>query len=622
MTAASRQTVAGPRPGAHPLGGGRCRVHVWAPRARPVHLHLVAPRDRLVPLPALGAGWFGADVEEAPPGTRYRYRLDEGAEYPDPASRSQPEGVHGPSEVVGHEFPWTDEGWRGVPLTGLVIYELHVGTFTRAGTFEAVIPHLAALRQLGVTAIELMPVAQFPGARNWGYDGVYPFAVQQSYGGPDGLRRLVDAAHAAGLAVLLDVVYNHLGPEGNYLGQFGPYFTDRYRTPWGEAVNFDGPDAGPVRQFVVENAVQWVADFHLDGLRLDAVHSIHDASPRHVLTEIVDAVVAAAPGRHVHVIAESDENDARLVAPAARGGRGVHAQWSDDFHHALHALLTGERAGYYQDFGELRHLSAAIQDGFVYTGQRSPFRGRPHGTSPRDIEGAQLVVCAQNHDQVGNRMLGERLGHLVSFEHQKLAAAALLAAPNVPLLFMGQEYGEVAPFLYFVSHSDPHLVDAVRRGRREEFAAFAWQGEVPDPQTEETFRRSTLDHARAATAPHRQLRAFYEAVLRLRREVPALATLDKARCEARCLEAGRTLIVRRWAGASEVVVALCFAPAPVTVAVPVTPGRWRCLLDSAATRWAGPGGASLDVLDATGALALTLAPGQALVLERVTNSGR
>lgn len=617
MSLPSRQTdAAQPRLGAQWLGGERCRFLVWAPRAQRLEVRLCGPAERVVPLAPAGGGYFTGVLDGVVPGARYRYRLDDRCEHPDPGSRSQPEGVHGPSEVVADDFAWTDAAWRGHRLAELVIYELHVGTFTPEGTFDAIVPHLPALYDLGVTAIEIMPVAQFPGTRNWGYDGVYPFAVQHSYGGAAGLARLVDAAHAAGLSVLLDVVYNHLGPEGNYLGQFGPYFTDRYRTPWGQAIDFDGPDSAAVRRFVVENAVGWVHDFHLDGLRLDAVHSIFDASPRHILTEITEAVHAGAPGRRVHVIAESDENDASLVTPAAGRVRGVDAQWSDDFHHALHALLTGEGAGYYQDYGRLHDMAAAFEEGFVYAGQHSLFRGRPHGTSSRHVEGQRLVVCAQNHDQVGNRMLGERLGHLVSFEHQKLAAATLLVAPCVPLLFMGQEYGETAPFLYFVSHSDPTLVDAVRRGRREEFAAFAWRGEVPDPQSAETFQRSTLRHDLAEREPHRTLREFHRDLLRLRLTLPALRTLDKLRCQVTCLEEARALVVRRWTDDSQVLVILAFGDREALTHVPAPTGTWRTVLDSSDRRWGGPRQSTAEPSISTDGFDLTLAPAQARLLVR------
>jgi maltooligosyltrehalose trehalohydrolase len=367
-----------------------------------------------------------------------------------------------------------------------------VGTFTPEGTFEAIIPHLDELRELGITAVELMPVAQFPGTRNWGYDGVYPFAVQNSYGGPEGLKRLVNACHGRGIAVVLDVVYNHLGPEGNYLWDFGPYFTDRYKTPWGSAINFDGPHSDPVRRLFIENALYWVTEFRMDGLRIDAVHGILDFSAYPFLEELASAVHEKAErlNRRVYVIAESDLNDTRVIRSRELGGYGLDAQWNDDFHHALHTLLTEDQTGYYQDFGRLGDLVKAFREGFVCSGQYSSYRRRRHGNSSRDIPAGCFVVFAQNHDQVGNRMRGERLSQLVCRERMKLAAGVVFLSPFIPLLFMGEEYGETAPFPYFISHSDADLVEAVRRGRREEFAAFGWSQEPPDPQIPMTRRPS------------------------------------------------------------------------------------------------------------------------------------
>ena len=443
--------------GAIPGENGRCCFRVWAPRAEKVEVRLVAPQERLLPLKKAEAGYFHGVLERVEPGARYFYRLDGTRERPDPASRFQPEGVHGPSQVIEPDFPWTDQGWCGLGLPAYVIYEIHVGAFTPAGTFEAVIPHLAELKELGITALELMPVAQFPGRRNWGYDGVFPYAVQNSYGGPAGLKRLVDACHRHGLAVILDVVYNHLGPEGNYLGDYGCYFTDRYRTPWGEAVNFDGPHSDEVRRFFIENALYWIGDCHIDALRLDALHAIFDQSPQPFLAELAEAVHAQAEGlnRRVHLMAESDLNDVRLIRPPELGGYGLDAHWNEDFHHALHTLLTGEQGGYYEDFGRLAQLAKAFREGFVYSGQYSPYRRRRHGSSSRGLPGQRFIVFAQNHDQVGNRLLGDRLTRLVSFEALKLAAGAMILSPFLPLLFMGEEYGEVAPFHYFISHSDP-----------------------------------------------------------------------------------------------------------------------------------------------------------------------
>jgi maltooligosyltrehalose trehalohydrolase len=580
-----------PSLGAIHLEESRCRFRVWAPRADRVEVNLCG--SRLVPLEPREHGWFEATVEGVEPGTRYLYRLDGGEERPDPASRFQPDGVHGRSMVVDRRFGWSDQGWQGVPLEDVILYELHVGTFTPEGTFDAVIPHLDRLADLGVTAVELMPVAQFPGRRNWGYDGVFPYAVQESYGGPEGLKRLVDAAHARGLAVVLDVVYNHLGPEGNYLGDFGPYFTARYKTPWGLALNFDGSECDPVRHYFVENALQWIADFHLDGLRLDAVHAIADASERPFLQELGAEVKALAErlGRRVHIFPESDLNTLFFLRPREQGGCGFDAQWTDDFHHCLHTLLTGERTGYYQDFGALGQMAKALAGGFVYTGQRSPYRRRRHGVPADGVEGHRHVVCIQNHDQTGNRMLGERLSTLADFESLKLAAGAVLLSPFLPLLFMGEEYGETAPFLYFVDHSDPDLIEAVQEGRKEEFAAFGWREEPPDPQAEETFERSRLNHGLREEGSHATLHAFYKELIRLRKSLPALARRSKAEVAVRPFEEEMVILMLR---GEDVAVVFNFAPEARTV--PLPEGRWETALDSAEERWGGLGSGGRSVV--------------------------
>ncbi|PYQ59477.1 MAG: malto-oligosyltrehalose trehalohydrolase [Acidobacteria bacterium] len=545
-----------PTCGAIHLENNRCRFRVWAPRAEQVEVNLCG--SRLVPLESGEHGWFEATVEGVPPGMRYLYRLDGGEERPDPASRCQPDGVHGRSLVVDRRFAWSDRDWKGIPLGQYIFYELHVGTFTPEGTFDAVIPHLDRLVDLGITAVELMPVAQFPGERNWGYDGVFPYAVQNSYGGPEGLKRLVDAAHARGLAVVLDVVYNHLGPEGNYLADFGPYFTERYKTPWGPALNFDGPESDAVRRFFLESALQWIADFHVDGLRLDAVHAIADASERPFLQELGAEVEALTGrlGRQVHVFPESDLNTLFFLRAHEHGGCGCDAQWTDDFHHSLHTLLTGERTGYYRDFGALDQMAKAIAGGFVYTGQYSPYRRRRHGVPADEMEGQRHVVCSQNHDQTGNRINGERLAVLVDFESLKLAAGAVILSPFLPLLFMGEDYGETAPFLYFVSHSDPDLIQAVRAGRKEEFAAFGWREEPPDPQAEETFERSRLRQDLLTEGRHAVLHDFYKELIRLRKSVPALARLSKREVEVTMLEGDEVILVKR---EGEVGVAFNFA---------------------------------------------------------------
>jgi maltooligosyltrehalose trehalohydrolase len=561
---------------------------VWAPGRRTVEV--VVDGRRPLAMTRQPDGTFEATAPGLAAGARYQYRLDGERYRPDPASRFQPEGVHGPSVVVDTAtFAWTDQAFRGHELADLVLYELHVGTFTRAGTFEAVIPHLPQLVDLGMTAVELMPVAEFPGSRNWGYDGVHLFAPQSTYGGPRGLRRLVDACHGQGLSVVLDVVYNHLGPEGNYLGDFGPYFTDRYKTPWGGALNFDGPDSAGVRRHFVENARAWVRDFHVDGLRLDAIHSIFDVSSRHILTELAESAreEARALDRPLHIMAESHDNDRRIVLPAGEGGLGLDAVWSDDFHHALHVRLTGERGGYYGDFTDPKQLPRAIADGFAFQGEPSEYFGRKRGTPSSDLPGERFVFCVQNHDQVGNRAQGDRLGTIVPFEAVKLAAALMLAAPAVPLLFMGEEYGETAPFQFFTSFLDRDLAEAVRKGRTAEFSRFAWEGTVPDPGDPGTFVRSRLNHPLAGAPRHRELYQFYRRWLELRRSHPALGARGKQRARAELDSTGAVLTLTREAESGPGVRLVANLTADVRPFTP--PAGWRVLLDSDDARFAGRG---------------------------------
>jgi maltooligosyltrehalose trehalohydrolase len=471
-------------------------------------------------------GFFRFSKGDVVDGQRYAYRLNRGQDYPDPASRWQPEGVSRPSAVLRTDaFTWSDEGWKGVPREDLVFYELHVGTFTPEGTFNAIVPRLPALRDLGVTALEIMPVGQFPGTRNWGYDGVHPYAPQQSYGGPHELQRLVNTCHLNGLAVFLDVVYNHIGPEGSYLGEYGPYFTDRYRTPWGAAVNFDGRGSQAVREFILDNVRMWLEEYRFDGLRLDAVHAIYDFGARHILQDIKETAVRSAQklGRQVHIVAESDLNDVRLLLPPQKGGYGIDAQWSDDFHHLVHVALTGEQQGYYEDYGKPEQFPHMLEKTFVLNGCYSAHRDRCHGGSDAGLPGDRFVVCIQNHDQVGNRATGERLSTLIPPAAQRLAASLLLLAPYLPLLFMGEEYGEEHPFQYFCSFNDPNLIDAVRNGRRREFEAFhAMGGNVPDPQAENTFAASRLTWSWESDQRRSGLRRLYRDLLRARREWPAL----------------------------------------------------------------------------------------------------
>ncbi|MEI8188827.1 MAG: malto-oligosyltrehalose trehalohydrolase [candidate division NC10 bacterium] len=575
------------------LGDGQAQFCLWAPRCTTIEVAFVRPENASFPLQRTAEGYF-IGMTSAVPGTRYMYILDGKRRRTDPVARALPVGVHGPAEIADLDaFSWTDSGWRGRPLAEMVIYELHVGTFTPEGTFDAVIPRLDRLCDLGITAIGLMPVASFPGVRNWGYDGVGLFAPQRSYGGPAGLQHLVDACHAHGVAVILDVVYNHLGPEGNYLAEFAPYFTDRYQTPWGPAMNFDGEESRAVRDFVLANALFWIRDYHIDGLRLDAVHEIFDTSPVHILRELNDAVqhLARRLGRTVPVVAESDLNDRRVIDSVRKGGYGLAGQWSDDFHHCLHTLLTGERTGYYADFGSLDQLSKAYRDGFVYDGQHSAYRGRPHGTPTRDLPGERFVVCSQNHDQVGNRALGERLGDLTDFEGIKLAATAVLLSPYVPLLFMGEEYGERSPFLFFTDFEDPALQAAVSRGRREEFAAFECQGGISDPQDAATFARSRLSWGLQDLPPHCWLRHYYRTLLAIRRMHPILGVGGKRQLTT-CVTDQTLTVFRRAKDGAAAAILLHFAPNLARVAVPFPPGRWRRLLDSAEGQFGGPGAAA------------------------------
>ena len=593
MQQGKRPTKPTAAPGATCLGGERVRFRVWAPRCRNVALRVVnpVPREPVAMAPALD-GWCEIVLDGLGPGTRYVYLLDGKRERPDPMSRAQPEGVHGPSEVVDTNlFTWTASNWRGLSLREMVLYEIHVGTFTPEGNFEAVIPRLDRLQALGVTAIELMPVASFPGARNWGYDGVGLFAPQRTYGGPVGLQRLVDACHTRGLAVVLDVVYNHLGPEGNYLAEFGPYFTDRYRTPWGAAVNYDGEDARGVRDFVIANALYWIREYRIDGLRLDAVHGIVDAGPLHILRELNDAVrrTARRLNRVVPVIAESDLNDRRVIDTVHKGGYGLAGQWTDDFHHCVHTLLTGERSGYYRDFGFPEQLAKAYSDGFVYDGQHSLYRGRPHGTPTKDIPAERFVVCIQNHDQVGNRAHGERLSTLVDLEQSKLAATALLISPYVPLIFMGEEYGERAPFLFFTDFQDAELQAAVTRGRREEFATFGWTGDVPDPQNRTSFCRSKLTWNLQARTPHAWLWDYHHRLLELRRRHPILGVGGKRRLLARLDDERVLTLLRRSADGTAALGLLNFSPECRVVWVRLSPGHWHRVVDSDEERFGGFG---------------------------------
>ncbi len=493
------------RLGAFPLPGGRAEFRVWAPKPERVTLRVDGQEH---PLEPAGLGVFEAVVEAAP-GADYEYVLD-GVALPDPCSRWQPDGLRGPSRLLDTgAFEWTDDGWSPPAVGELVLYELHVGSFTAAGTFEAAIPHLGELRELGVTAIELMPIGEFPGRHGWGYDGVYLSAAQSSYGGPQGLQRLVDAAHAEGLAVILDVVYNHVGASGTAaLTAFGPYLTSHYETPWGDAINYDDADSDAVREWALQSAEQWIRDFHLDGLRLDAVHAIMDGSPEHLVAAVARRTEPA------FVIAESGMNDPKVMRDVMRGGWECDAAWADDFHHALRVLLTGDLEGYYAEFGALADLAKAFRRPHVHDGTYSTFRRRRFGAPAADVPPERFVVFSANHDQVGNRAFGDRL----PVEVRPLAAFCTLLSPFTPMIFQGEEHGERAPFQFFSDHIDEEIAVATREGRRREFATFAeFRGEeIPDPQDPATFERSKLTREGEPAG----IRELHADLLRARRELP------------------------------------------------------------------------------------------------------
>lgn len=578
--------------GASYLGQNNCQFKVWAPFAQKVDLKLTCPKEKVLPMEQDSHGYWTTTLDCIPPETEYLYLLDQDTARPDPASHFQPNGVHAPSRVVDHsEFSWTDRHWRTRLLSNMVIYELHTGTFTSEGTFEAIIPRLDDLRAMGITTLNLMPVAQFPGTRNWGYDGVLPYAVQNSYGGPFGLKRLVNACHNLDMDVFLDVVYNHLGPEGNYLNDFGPYFNKNYQTPWGPALNFDGAYSDHVRRFFLDNALYWVKNFHIDGFRLDAVHGILDMSAEPFLRELAILLDKASQtwGKTIYLISESDLNDVKIIQPLESRGYGHHAQWTDDFHHSLHALLTREKMGYYQDFGQVTDLARSLEQGFVYSGQYSHFRKRKFGNSSKHLPGWQHIVYAQNHDQVGNRKLGERLSSLVSFEALKLAAGVVFTSPFVPLIFMGEEYGDKAAFLYFVDHGDPDLVQAVQEGRKKEFQAFDWHGHLPDPKAKETFTNSQLNWHLRDQGQNKLLLDFYKELILLRQKTPALQILSKESLHTEVREREKTLLLHRRGLDSEIFTLMNFNSQEVQISPDKLTGQWQRHLDSASNQWHGPG---------------------------------
>lgn len=585
--------------GAKYLGNNKCRFVVWSPTSEKLELMLQTPEKKILPMEIDEKGYWQCIVDNVTPGSQYKYRINESIERPDPASNYQSEGVHGHSSVIDqNEFQWEDQNWKGIPLTRFVIYEIHVGVFTPEGTFEAIIPRLKELKEIGITAIEIMPVAQFPGTRNWGYDGAYPFSPQNSYGGVEGLKKLVQACHQEELSVILDVVYNHLGPEGNYLNDYGPYFTDEYKTPWGKAINYDGAYSDEVRNYFFENAVYWLRDYHVDALRLDAVHSIYDLSAKHFLEELSEKVddVYNIDGRKRFLIAESDLNDTRIIQQKKLGGYECDAQWSDDFHHALHSLLTGENGGYYQDFGKTGHLAEAIRSSFVYSGKYSDYRKKKHGNSAEGFPTYRFIIFTQNHDQVGNRALGERLTQLVPFEALKLAAGTMILSPYIPLLFMGEEYGEDAPFQYFVSHTDSELAKAVSVGRRAEFKSFRWKEEIPEPNDDITFLRSKLNWAMRKEGHYKVLLEFYKNLFELRKKIPSLTNYDMGDMEVIYSEEEKVIKLKRWNRENYSMCLMNFNNKETEYNLNSIEGRWMKVIDSASEKWLGGGSAMPDVL--------------------------
>jgi len=566
-----------------------CEFTVWAPKAKSMHL-VLEETDRHIKMNKQKFGYWAVTEKNLQEGTRYKYQINNKRSFPDPASLSQPDGVHEASEVIDlKNFSWTDADWKGISLREMIQYELHTGTFSKKGDFDGIIARLDYLKDLGINAIEILPVSQFSGHRNWGYDGVYPFAVQNSYGGPKKLMELVNACHEKGIAVILDVVYNHFGPEGNYTNNFGHYFTDSYSTPWGLPINFDGPHSDAVRNYFLQNALMWCRDYHIDALRLDAVHAIFDFSAKHIMHELAENIqkLEEETGRKHFLIAESHLNDVRYISPIKNGGYGLHAQWSDDFHHAIHTLITGEKKGYYMDFGKPEQLSKAIKNAFVYDGKYSEFRKKTYGSTTENNPGEQFVIFNQNHDQVGNRLHGDRLISMTGFETVKLIAGATLTAPNIPMLFMGEEYGERNPFYYFVSHLDPKLNKLVREGRKNEFKAFYPDAsESPNPDSPETFQASKLSWDIENDVEKKTMQAFYRELIKLRKNHTVLNALDKDNLQIANNE--KLFVLERWKQQQRVLVIMNFDSKNRPFSAHIKHSFVK-ILDSEEKKWNGSG---------------------------------
>lgn len=594
---------------------GQCAFSVWAPMCSSVSVVISASPEVTWPMEKCETGYWCVKVDHVTPGMQYRYKLDNELLRPDPASRWQPEGVHGPSAVVDTNFTWTDSAWQGIELADMIIYELHTGTFTPEGSFKGIESKLDHLQALGITALEIMPIAQFPGHHNWGYDGVFPFAIHNTYGTAADLKQLVNAAHQRGIAVILDVVYNHAGPEGNYLPDYAPYFTDKYKLYWGQSMNFDGAWCDGVRNYYIQNALLWLDEFHIDALRLDAVHAIFDNSALHIMEELTEQVrlLEQRTKRRKILIAEFDLNNPRYITPVEQGGYGMDAQWVDEFHHALHAVITGEKTGYYEDFGGLHLLARSLQTSYVYTGQFSVHRKRCFGKEPAHTLYDQCISFVQNHDQVGNRLLGNRISTMISAEALKLAAATLFLSPHVPLLFMGEEYGEKNPFQFFTSHSDPVLIGNLVEGRRKEFAVFNWEGEVPNPQDEAVFNQSKLSW-KLNEVPG--LFAFYQYLIAFRKNRPAMRNFRRNDAVRNISVQNYLLQFERHGNYDVLIVCLNFGKEPQSMQL-----EQSCIkiFDSSDKQWKGPGSQVPEVVQPEQQFSIN--PYAAIVFER-TNSNQ
>jgi maltooligosyltrehalose trehalohydrolase len=565
------------------------QFRVWAPEKEEMLLHVVAPFNTEFTMQKNEQGYFTVDVSTEEKNLQYFFKPGGKKDFPDPASQHQPQGVHGPSQTINHSaYKWNDSNWNGLPLHELILYELHVGLFTPEGTFEAIIPRLDELKAVGINALELMPVTQFPGDRNWGYDGVYPYAVQNSYGGPQGLKKLVDACHQKGIAVFLDVVYNHLGPEGNYFREYGPYFTNQYCTPWGDALNYDGEWSDGVRDFFSDNAIYWFEHYHIDGLRCDAIHAVFDNGAVHFweLVHQKKTELEQKTGKQFHLIAESDLNSPKVVKTPDQGGYGFDAQWLDDFHHALDVFIIPRDRKRYYDFETIEQVAKAYSDGFVHSGEWVKFRKRKHGASSAGVPGNKFIVFNQNHDQVGNRADGRRLCMLVNFERVKLAAAVILLSPYIPMLFMGEEYADDSPFFYFVSHSDEELIKAVQQGRQKEFQEFGFDGNVPDPQDEHTFLQSKICWGKRKEAHHPIILRWHQKLIQLRKELAPLQNFEKKDLHVQVLNDKALALFRHTPGMEEQLVCLFnFSKEEVPFQLPAEKNG-RKLIDSKDSEWA------------------------------------